>query len=177
MRALIIVDVQNDFCSGGALAIPRADNVVPFINECTAKGLYDVIVATVDWHPAENTYTWPKHCIQGSNGAKIHPHLDTTFVARVFKKGVEPDVHPYGAFYADNSRTKLLELHAYLQAAGVTAVDIVGLATDYCVRTTVLDALHLGYKVNVLLDGCRGLAKETTLAAINEMKAAGANIA
>lgn len=175
MKALIVVDVQHDFCCGGSLAVPGGDEVVPVIN-ALMQG-FDLVAATRDWHPAKNSYEWPEHCVQNTSGAAYHSGLDVSRITREFLKGTDPDVHPYGGFYADNDRGTLLELHKWLQQFSVDHVFVAGLATDYCVKTTALDARYLGYNVTLCLDGCRGIDKETTRVAINEMKAAGVCIA
>lgn len=172
--ALIIVDVQHDFCPGGTLAIPNGDEVVPAINHIMNS--FTLVIATRDWHIPGVDYGWPEHCVQNTPGAAYHSALNVSRIAHEFLKGDEPDKHPYGAFYADNERKVPLPLGGWLRERGIEHVFIVGLATDYCVKTTVLDAIHLGFKATVLLDGCRGLDPDTTLAAIDEMEAAGAEV-
>jgi len=152
--ALIIADVQNDFCTGGALAVPRADEVVPVINRLLA---YDWLsVATKDWHPAEHCSfeahggPWPRHCVQGTEGAELHPDLDATRVQLIITKGSHPDRDAYSGF--DGT-----ELAKILREKGVRRVIICGIATDYCVRATAQDALREGFEVVVLEDVIRGV--------------------
>ena len=171
-EALIIVDVQRDFCAGGALAIPSADEIVPVINALMQS--FDVVIATRDWHPVENSYSWPDHCIQNTVGADYHSDLNVARITQEFLKGEELDIHPYGAFYADNERGKLLKLHGWLQKHAITHLFVVGLATDYCVLTTVLDALYLGYNVTLIKNACRALVDADGKAALEKMLAAGA---
>lgn len=177
--ALIIVDVQNDFCPGGALAIPEGDEVVAFINELIYehKGhTLDFVFATRDWHPEDNSYDWPPHCIQGTPGASYHSDLDVALIDYEFRKGTQPDVHPYGGFFKDNDQRDVAELHYHLADLAVRKVYVVGLATDYCVKKTAIDAVALGYDVTVLIGGCRGLDPKTTGEALTEMLEAGVSI-
>lgn len=171
--ALLLVDIQTDFCPGGSLAIPHGNAVVQIANDLMP--VFPLVVATRDWHPNPNTYDWPNHCIQGTPGAAYHPDLNDQGITKEFLKGTDPDEHPYGGFFGDNERGKLLPLHDYLQEQGVKRLFIMGLATDYCVKTTVLDALHLGYGVVIISDGMRGLDPTTTRDAWVEMIEAGAS--
>jgi len=173
-RALIIVDGLVDFFPGGALPIPEGDLIVPVVNEAMGLDQFDIVVAVNDFHPLENSYDWPKHCIQGTPGAAFHPDIDTRKITKVFLKGTDPDVHPYGGFYKDNDRGELYELDAYLQEQGVSTIWIVGLATDWCVKVTALDGVHLGYRVGLITDGVQGLDLNPgdLDTAIAEMKAA-----
>jgi nicotinamidase/pyrazinamidase len=176
MRALLIIDVQNDFCPGGALAVPDGDAVIPAINNLQPG--YDLVVASQDWHPPDHrsfasqhpgqavgTLTtldglpqvlWPDHCVQGTPGAALCDALDQARVAAIFRKGTDRDIDSYSAAF-DNGRRKATGLIPYLRGLGVTEVDVVGLATDYCVKATVLDALELGFPVRVHLDGIRAV--------------------
>jgi len=159
MRALILVDIQNDFLPGGSLAVPDGDAVVPVAN--AVKGRFDLVVATQDWHPAEHgsfasshpgtkpgetgelvglpQVFWPDHCVQGSDGARLHRDLDLHAVT-IFRKGTDPEIDSYSAFF-DNAHRKATGLGDYLNSQGVTDVFILGLATDYCVKFTALDSV------------------------------------
>lgn len=196
-KALIIVDLQNDFCSGGALAVPGGDEVVPLANQLQAK--FDLVVATQDWHPADHVsfaanhagcvvgdvvmvddipqVLWPVHCVQEGKGAEFHPDFDTSHVKKIFHKGVDSKVDSYSAFY-DNEHLRATGLTDYLRSQGVTDVYIMGLATDYCVKYSALDAAHDGFNVFVIVEGCRGveLNEGDTAKALNEMAAAGVQL-
>ena len=180
-RALIVVDVQNDFCEGGSLAVTGGAAVARAITELlrARRSEYDVVAATRDWHEdpgshfsAEPDYTdtWPIHCVAGSRGADFHPELDRSLVDEVFEKGRRSAA--YSGFEARSEGGDLLAER--LRAIGISEVDVVGIATDYCVRATVLDALKGGFKVRVIEDLVAGVAAETSAAAITEMTAAGA---
>ena len=197
MRALAIIDLQNDFCPGGALAVRHGDEVVAVANRLSP--LFPLVVASQDWHPPDHgsfavnrpgrqlydvdelgglpQVLWPAHCVQGSHGAEFHPAFDRTHVARVFHKGTDPAIDSYSAFY-DNGRRKSTGLADYLREHGVREVTIMGLATDYCVRFTALDGLWLGFDLTVVEDGCRAveLADGDGARAIDEIRAAGATI-
>jgi len=157
-RALIIVDLNNDFFPGGALAVGNAPEVLQPINELAASGEYHLVVATQDWHPNEHASfgKWPPHCVAGAPGAELHPFLDQTNVDGIIRKGFDQDIDSYSAFYNDRGETNgLAEL---LKARGVNAVDIAGLATDYCVRGAAIDAAQkAGFQTRVLLRACRGV--------------------
>jgi nicotinamidase/pyrazinamidase len=196
-RALILVDIQNDFIPGGALAVPEGDRVVPIANR--VQGAFDLVVATQDWHPANHgsfasqhpgkkpgdvidlngiaQVLWPDHCVQGSKGAEFHPRLDTSRFAKIFQKGVDPEIDSYSGFF-DNGHRRGTGLAEYLRSRGVTDVYIAGLATDYCVKFTSLDARTLGLNVFVLEDGCRGvnLQPGDSATALDQMRAAGVNV-
>ena len=180
-RCLIIVDVQNDFLQGGALAVPEGNEIIPFIN--AIQDQYDLVVATQDWHPSNHgsfavnhqgkipgevielngleQILWPVHCVQNSYGAKFSKQLKVELVQKVFIKGTDPSIDSYSGFF-DNGKLQSTGLHDYLQSQGVGAVTIVGLAADYCVKFTALDAAELGYKVEVLRDGTRAVNLEPT---------------
>jgi nicotinamidase/pyrazinamidase len=177
-RALILVDIQNDFCPGGALAVREGDRVVPIVNELQKH--FDLIVATKDWHPVGHSSfatLWPPHCIQESTGAEFVPTLDTTRIARTFLKGTDMAVDSYSGFF-DNEHKRATGLGDYLKAQGVTDVVIAGLATDYCVKFSALDALQLGFHTTVVRDACRGVEVNPgdTDRALAEMAEAGAEI-
>src|SRR5690606_25159736 len=147
-RALVIVDFQNDFTPGGALAVPDGDKIADRVNELAASGDFDLVVATRDWHPpnhgsfAEQGGPWPVHCVAGSEGAQLHPALDQSKVDVIVDKGQSPDTDGYSGFEGT-------ELESLLRERGITHVTVVGLATDYCVKNTALDALRKGFHVTV----------------------------
>jgi nicotinamidase/pyrazinamidase len=180
--ALIIVDVQNDFCPGGALAVQDGDEVVPILNRYIdrfqAAGM--PIVATRDWHPLKTTHfknyggVWPEHCVQESGGAAFHPNLKGLTNAVVVSKGTAPDEDSYSGFDGkDDAGTPLAEL---LRRLGVQRIYVGGLATDYCVKHTVIDGLKAGFAVVLLGDAIRGvnLTPDDSERALGEMRAAGA---
>jgi nicotinamidase/pyrazinamidase len=197
MRALLLVDIQNDFLPGGALAVPDGDAVVPVANR--VQPLFDLVVATQDWHPANHgsfadnhpgrwpgeiidsaglsQILWPVHCVQGTRGAEFAPALDTSRVERVFHKGTDPSVDSYSGFF-DNGRRQATGLADYLREKRVTAVYVLGLATDYCVKWTALDAREMGFETWLIADGCRGvnLVPGDVSLAIDEMRAAGVQL-
>jgi nicotinamidase/pyrazinamidase len=156
VTALLVIDVQNDFMEGGALAVPDAAAILPFINERIASADYPLAIATQDMHPENHVSfgLWPVHCVQATRGAAFHPGLFADRIDVIWRKGMEPQIDSYGAFF-DNAggATQLADL---LKAKGITAVDVVGLATDYCVGTTALQAAPL-FRTRVLLPGCRGV--------------------
>jgi nicotinamidase/pyrazinamidase len=177
-KALILVDIQNDFMPGGPLAVPEGDQVVPVANRLIQSDDDQVIAATQDWHPADHgsfasqhpgknpgdvidlhglqQTLWPDHCIQGTPGAEFHPDLDTGRIDHVFVKGADRDVDSYSGFF-DNGKRHDTGLHDYLQRRGVNEVHIVGLATDVCVKATALHAAELGYDTIVHHAGIRAV--------------------
>lgn len=199
-RALLLVDIQNDFCAGGALAVAEGDSTVDVANAmmawCGARG--DAVVASLDWHPADHgsfarqhsvppfsqgkldglaqTF-WPDHCVQNSAGAELHPLLRQQAIDAVFHKGENPLIDSYSAFF-DNGHRQKTALDGWLRQHGISELIVLGLATDYCVKFTVLDALQLGYQVNVITDGCRGvnLEPQDSPQAFMAMAAAGATL-
>jgi nicotinamidase/pyrazinamidase len=180
MRALIIVDVQNDFCEGGSLAVTGGAGVARAIGPLSSSG-YDQVVATKDFHidPGEHfsgqpdyKHSWPAHCVAGTSGADFHPDLDTSSVAEVFRKGEHAAAYS-GFEGADPAGTLLAD---WLRSHDIDAVDVVGIATDYCVLATALDAVRGGFTTRVLLDHTAGVAPETTAAAVDEMRAAGVEL-
>ena len=176
--ALILVDIQNDFCPGGSLAVKEGDAVVPIANELQKR--FPLVLATKDWHPPGHSSfvsLWPPHCVQETAGAEFVVGLDTSRVARVFLKGTDPEVDSYSGFF-DNEHLRATGLGDYLKERGVTDVFIVGLATDYCVKFTALDAVMLGFKTTVVADACRGVEVQEgdTRRALAEMAAAGVQI-
>uniref|UniRef100_A0A7V3KPA3 nicotinamidase n=1 Tax=candidate division WOR-3 bacterium TaxID=2052148 RepID=A0A7V3KPA3_UNCW3 len=175
--ALIVVDLQNDFCPGGALAVPEGDKIVPVLNAYIERfsNSKSIIVATRDWHPenhisfAEQGGIWPKHCVQNTKGAEFHPDLRLPSDSIIVSKATEPDKEAYSGFDGTN-------LDKLLKGKGVTRLFVGGLATDYCVRATVLDALRLGFCVFLLLDAIKGVnvQPEDSERAIVEMLEKGA---
>jgi nicotinamidase/pyrazinamidase len=177
MDALILVDIQNDFLPGGALAVPRGDEVVPVANRSSPR--FELVVATQDWHPAGHgsfaashpgrrpgevvqlerltQVLWPVHCVQGSAGAAFATALDVSRVERVFQKGTDPGIDSYSGFY-DNGHRRSTGMGEYLRERGVKGVVVLGLATDYCVKFTALDSIQrLGLSTYVVRDGSRGV--------------------
>jgi nicotinamidase/pyrazinamidase len=197
MKALIIVDVQNDFIPGGALAVAEGDQVVSVINEL--QGKFDFVVATQDWHPADHgsfaanhtnkkvgefidlngveQILWPVHCVQDTKGAEFHPDLKTEKWKAVFQKGTNPNVDSYSGFF-DNNRMGDTGLSVFLKKNGIEEVFICGLATDYCVKFTVLDAISEGFKTTLIADATRAvnIHEEDYSKAVSEMSEGRAKI-
>lgn len=182
-KALVIVDVQNDFCEGGSLAVSGGAAVAAGLTEHLRlhRGDYELVAATRDYHvdpgshfAADPDYrdSWPVHCVAGTEGAELHPALDRTGIDEVFDKG--RDTAAYSGFEARSAAGG--PLGERLRAAGVDELEVAGIATDYCVRATVLDGLKAGFRVRLLPGLCAGVAEETSLAAINEMREAGAAV-
>ena len=175
--ALLIVDVQNDFCPGGALAVPEGDEIIPVLNryiELFSKNRLPIF-ASRDWHPRVTKHfrefggRWPKHCVQNTKGARFHPDLKLPKDAIILSKGMDPDKESYSAFHAlDSNGVEFLKL---LDTFGIEELFAGGLATDYCVKFSVLDALRLGFKVNLLTDAIKGvnLKPKDSEEAIREM--------
>lgn len=154
--ALLVIDVQNDFMEGGALGIANASHILPFVNERILSGEYAMIVATQDMHPENHCSfkLWPVHCVANTRGAELHPGLLKDRIDVIWRKGMQATVDSYGAFFDNEGRpTHLADL---LRARGVAQVDVVGLATDYCVGNTALQAAP-DFKTRVLLPGCKGV--------------------
>jgi nicotinamidase/pyrazinamidase len=197
-QALLLIDLQNDFCSGGALAVKDGDDTLAIANLYAAEfsQRQQPVVATIDWHPAshgsfasnagQQPWTegelaglpqvwWPDHCIQHSYGAELHPALEQRYITDRVYKGDDPLIDSYSGFF-DNGRRKKTRLDSVLKVQGITALSVMGLATDYCVKYSVLDALALGYTVTVLSAGCRGvnLAAGDAERALEEMATKGA---
>lgn len=195
MRALVVVDLQNDFMPGGALPVPDGDAVVEVANALMPR--FALVVASQDWHPADHAsfasnhpgaepgdvirlggveqVLWPDHCVQGTPGASFHSALDVAYIDHVVRKGADPAVDSYSAFF-DNDRARDTGLGRFLEERGVDEVVVMGLATDYCVRFTVLDAVGLGFGVTVVTDGCRAVDLEPGDGerALEAMRSAGA---
>ena len=182
MRALIIVDVQNDFCEGGSLAVTGGAAVARAISERLAAGHdYAHVVATKDFHVDPGAHfsdhpdyaaSWPPHCVAGTNGADFHPNLDTTAVESVFLKGAHAAAYS-GFEGADAAGTRLAD---WLRARGVDEVDVAGIATDYCVHATAADAARAGFATEVLLGLTAGVAPDSTAKAIEDLRAAGVGL-
>lgn len=184
MRALIIVDVQNDFCEGGSLAVTGGAAVARAISEHVADdaGRYEHVVATKDFHIDPGSHfsdhpdyaaTWPPHCVAGTSGSDFHPDLDTGPVEAVFRKGAHAAAYS-GFEGADEAGTALAD---WLRARDVDEVDVVGIATDYCVRATAADAARAGFSTRVLLDLTAGVAPDSTALAIEDLRAANVELA
>jgi nicotinamidase/pyrazinamidase len=176
-EALLIVDFQNDFTPGGALAVERGDEIAERINELAGSGRFDLVVATRDWHPedhgsfADQGGIWPVHCVQDTPGAQLHAALDSSRVHAIVDKGQNPGTEGYSGF----DETDLASL---LRERGIDSVTVVGLATDYCVKNTALDALREGLKVTVDSGAVRGVDVEAgdSERALDELRAAGAEV-
>jgi nicotinamidase/pyrazinamidase len=176
-EALIIVDFQNDFTPGGALAVRDGDRIAERVNELAADPRFELVVATRDWHPPDHGSfekrggPWPVHCVQNTAGAQLHPSLEQGHLDVVIDKGTDPDTEGYSGF----DGTTLGEL---LEEHGIDRVTVVGLATDYCVKNTALDALRQGLKVTVDSDAVRGVNVQEgdSERALDELRAAGASV-
>jgi nicotinamidase/pyrazinamidase len=195
-EVLIIVDVQNDFCPSGALAVPDGDAIIPVVNRLAAEFAH--VVLTQDWHPpghgsfasshpgrrpfetTEVAYgaqtLWPDHCVQGTRGAEFHPALAAPHAELILRKGFRPAIDSYSAF-RENDRTTLTGLAGYLRERGFGHLTLCGLATDYCVLFSALDAREAGFTVDVVLEACRGIDLDGSLArAIATMQDAGVSL-
>ncbi|QPM91269.1 bifunctional nicotinamidase/pyrazinamidase [Pseudooceanicola algae] len=195
--ALIIIDIQKDFCPGGALAVPEGDLIVAGVNELMPE--YDAVILTQDWHPAGHSsfasahpgaevmsltempygpqVLWPDHCIQGSDGAHFHPDLAVDRADLIIRKGYNPAIDSYSAFF-ENDRTTPTGLEGYLRTRGFMRLTFVGLATDFCVNFSAVDAAHLGFEAILRPDLCRGINIEGSLAtAMEGMAQAGVSFA
>ncbi|MFO7852132.1 MAG: isochorismatase family protein [Bacteroidota bacterium] len=170
MEALIIVDVQNDFCPGGALPAPKANEIIPVINEM--MNIFDIIVASRDVHPPDSKHfdKWPPHCVEGTKGALFHPDLNITKIQKGFHKGTSGKDDGYSAFEATNEN-----LNDYLLKKKVTDVYITGLTTEYCVKNTALDAVRSGFNTWLVTDAIAAVepGSDNEAEALNEMKNAG----
>jgi nicotinamidase/pyrazinamidase len=157
--ALILVDIQNDFCPNGALAVTEGDLIVPIVNRLISR--FPLVVSTQDWHPANHISfkaqggTWPPHCVQGTVGADLHPDLETDTIALYFRKASAPDKDDYSEFAGKDEQGRSLD--EVLRGYGVKKIYVVGLATDYCVLETVLDGLKYGYEVYAVTDAMRAV--------------------
>ncbi|MCQ1852395.1 bifunctional nicotinamidase/pyrazinamidase [Neorhizobium galegae] len=199
MKALLLIDIQNGFCPGGNLPVAHGDEIVPVANQLIDGGGYDVIVASQDWHPENHgsfasrhpgkkpfdmgelsgqpQVLWPDHCVQGTPDAEFHPDLNIDAVDYIQQKGENPAVDSYSAF-RDNDQAAITGLAGYLRAQQVTELDLCGLATDYCVKFSALDAVEMlpGVKVRFIEDASRGIDPEGVKSAIAEMRAKGIGI-
>ena len=195
MKALLVIDVQNDFCPGGALAVAGGDAIVPGINALMNDA--QAVILTQDWHPAGHSsfasthgvdpmsmidmpygpqVLWPDHCIQGSGGGDFHKDLNTNRADMIIRKGYNPAIDSYSAFF-ENDHTTPTGLHGYLQTRGITHLMLVGLATDFCVNYSAVDAAKLGYNVTVNMRLCRAIDFGGSLdAATHAMKDAGVTL-
>jgi nicotinamidase/pyrazinamidase len=195
-KALIVVDLQNDFCPGGALAVTGGDEIVPLVNRMI--GEFDHVILTQDWHPSghssfasqhagKNPFEtvampygeqtlWPDHCVQGTNGAAFHPDLEWTKTELVIRKGFRKAIDSYSAFFENDHQTAT-GLGGYLKERGISDLTFVGLATDFCVAYSALDAAKLGFGSRVVLDGCRAIDLGGSLALMTDrMRQAGVAI-
>ena len=195
MNALILVDLQNDFLPGGALGVPHGDEVIPLADRL--QQIFNLVVATKDWHPLDHgsfaanhpgkkpgdrimldgieQILWPVHCVQDTHGAAFAPFFDTSRIAHVFHKGTERNIDSYSTFF-DNAHRRHTGLAHYLEKHGIKDIYLMGLALDYCVKYSTLDARQLGLNTYVIVDGCRGIELKPgdIDRALEEMKDAGA---
>ena len=195
MRALLLIDIQNDFLPGGRLAVPAGDEIIPLVNALQPQ--FDLVVATQDWHPAGHQsfasshagrapfeqidlhglpqVLWPDHCLQAGEGAALAPALHTGRIEAIFRKGMNPEIDSYSAFF-DNGHRKSTGLGDYLRGRGVTAVVLAGLAADYCVYYSALDALAAGFATTVLTDATRAISAGGWATAQADLIAQGARL-
>lgn len=197
MQALLLIDIQNDFLPGGALPIPEGDQVIEVANRAMEHAEH--VVATQDWHPADHgsfasqhdgvevgerillaglpQTVWPDHCVQETHGADLAAALHRDRIEYIARKGTDRTIDSYSGFF-DNGQRRSTGLDDYLRSQGIVELTVMGLATDYCVKSTVLDAIKLGYVTRVRLDGCRGvnLLPRDVASAVDTMRAAGAEI-
>lgn len=195
-EALIVIDLQNDFCPGGALAVAGGDEIVPLVNELVQQ--FEHVILTQDWHPAHHSSfasshsgkqhfdtidmpygaqtLWPDHCIQGSGGASFHPHFNRAKAELIIRKGFRSGIDSYSAFF-ENDHTTPTGLAGYLRERGIGAITLVGLATDFCVAYSALDAVAQGFATTVRLDACRGIDLGGSLSAMTgRMREAGVTL-
>ena len=192
MKALIIVDVQNDFLPGGALAVMNGGSIIPVINNLQKK--FDLVVATQDWHPADHKsfasshpgkktfdqidlngmrqVLWPDHCVQETEGADFSSQLDTKRIETIFRKGIDKNIDSYSGFF-DNGKKKATGMGAYLQGRGVTSIYVCGLAADYCVYFTALDGLEMGFESTIISDATLPIDKENFKKVLEDFKSKG----
>lgn len=196
MNALLVVDIQNDFCPGGALAVPNGDDILPNVNKLI--NTFDVVIQTQDWHPAGHSsfasshegkepydtievdygeqVLWPDHCVQGSLGAEFHPELNTLKTQVVIRKGFRRAIDSYSTFFENDQKTST-GLTGYLKERGITDLYTVGLATDFCVKWSILDGIDEGFNMHIVKDAVEGIDLDGSLdAAWEEMKEKGVNI-
>ncbi|MCZ2100687.1 MAG: bifunctional nicotinamidase/pyrazinamidase [Chitinophagales bacterium] len=196
MKALLVIDIQNDFCPGGALAVHDGDTIIPIINQLSQQ--FEHIILTQDWHPQGHSsfasvhegkapyeviqmsygsqVLWPDHCIQGTVGAEFHPELQTTKAQLIIRKGFRKEVDSYSAFYENDHQTAT-GLAGYLKDSGIDTLYLVGLATDFCVKWSAIDGIQEGFDVYVIKDAVKGIDLNDSVAtAWAEMEAAGVKI-
>ncbi|MBF9237927.1 bifunctional nicotinamidase/pyrazinamidase [Hymenobacter sp. BT683] len=195
MKALLLIDIQNDFVPGGRLAVPDGDAIIPLVNALQSR--FDLVVASQDWHPAGHQSfasshagkapfdqidlhglpqtLWPDHCVQETPGVALHPALDTRQVEAIFRKGMAPDIDSYSAFF-DNGHRKATGLADYLRGRGVTDVYLAGLAGDYCVYFSALDALAMGFATYVVTDATRAINADGFRTALADLQRNGARL-
>jgi len=195
MKALLLIDVQNDFVPGGALAVPEGEQIIPLLNQLQPS--FDLVVATQDWHPQTHKsfasnhegqqvfnkielhgleqVLWPDHCVQGTPGAELHKGLDTSRVEAIFRKGTNPEIDSYSGFY-DNGHQKATGLVDYLRGKGVTQVYVAGLAGDYCVYFSAKDAVQAGFDTYLLEDASRAISPEGFEQAKADLLGAGGHV-
>lgn len=197
MKALIVVDLQNDFLPGGALAVKDGNAIIPIVDRLLQHP-FDLKIASKDWHPNNHgsfaathgknpgehitlkgidQILWPVHCVQGSYGAEFGPNWDVRQIQKIIYKGIDKDIDSYSTFF-DNEHLKATGLHEFLKAKNIRDVYLAGLATDYCVKYSALDAKRLGFNVYVIEDACRGvnILPEDSKKAIEDMRSAGVHI-
>lgn len=197
MTALLLVDIQNDFLPGGALAVHEGDQILPVVNQLIEKK-FDIVIATKDWHPVNHSsfasthhkqpgdrillneleqILWPIHCLQHTPGAEFASQLNNAKIDKIFYKGTDQDIDSYSAFF-DNGHRKSTGLAEFLREKKIRNIYIAGLATDYCVKYSALDGAKLGFNVFVVVDACKGvnLQPDDTKNAVDEMEQAGAKI-
>ncbi|MBB1542775.1 MAG: bifunctional nicotinamidase/pyrazinamidase [Flavobacteriaceae bacterium] len=176
-KALIVVDIQNDFCKGGSLEVADGEKIIPYINDLMKTNNYDEIILTQDFHPAEHKSfavnngkpvgeiiqlngisqtMWPVHCVQGTSGVEFHPDLEQNKATYIIKKGMNPEIDSYSAFF-DNQKLIDTGLSNYLKSKNIETVEIVGLALDYCVKYTCIDAVSEGFKVILYFKGTKAV--------------------
>lgn len=197
MKALIIVDVQNDFLPGGALAVKKGDEIIPVVNRLQDSGYFDLIIATQDWHPEDHgsfasnhqdkkpfekillsgleQTLWPDHCLQGTRGAEFSDLLDTKNIEAIFRKGMDKNIDSYSGFF-DNGKLKDTGLAAYLKGRNVNEVFVVGLAGDYCVYYTSVDAVDSGFKTTLIEDSTRSINDDDFKEKIKLLMEKGGNV-
>ena len=195
MNALILIDIQNDFLPGGSLEVPKGDEIIDNVNFIMDN--YNIVVATKDWHPKDHIsfasnhknknvgqiikinnldqMLWPDHCIKDSKGSEFPKKLNAHKIHKIFYKGVDSDIDSYSGFY-DNGKIRSTGLSNFLKKSNINQVDIVGLATDYCVKYSSIDAYNEGFKTKVLCSCVRGISVQTTEIAFKEMKDMGISI-
>lgn len=196
-KALLMVDLQNDFCRNGSLEVPDANTIIPHANSLQQN--FECVIASKDWHPEDHLsfaanhpgkkvndileidgiqqILWPVHCVQNTPGAEFHPDLKTDKISKIVYKGTNKQIDSYSAFF-DNAHLRKTDLQDYLEKQNIQTIYVMGLATDYCVKYTCIDAMHLGFKTYIIEDACRGveLVAGDIVRAIDEMRAAGVQV-